>query len=189
VKLLSTLSLVVAVLVGSSAAAENLVSGPQVGEKVSGDFQVLFLNGDHAGTKGNPVALKGYPLTALVFVGEVGAPLTGLLKQLDNDLAPAAARPPDAPRPGVFVVFNSDDAGLKQKLLDLIAREGLKRVVLCFGTSRGPTRYEVAEEAGLTVALYDNRTVAVNFALRKGELDQERVKAISKALTQLLARK
>jgi hypothetical protein len=183
----STSALVVTLLVaGASASAENLVSGPQVGEKVAGDFPVLFLNGDHAGAKGSPVSVKGYALAALVFVGEVGDPLTALLKQLDKDLADAAARAPDAARPGVFVVFNSDDLRLKQKLQTLLDREGLKRVVLCLGNSEWPARYEVAEEAGLTVALYQTRTVAANFALRKGELDQDRVKAISKALTRVL---
>ena len=35
--------LAVVLLFRGVAAAENLVSGPQVGEKVSGDFRVLFV--------------------------------------------------------------------------------------------------------------------------------------------------
>lgn len=44
-------ALAVVLFVGGVTRAENLVSGPQVGEKVSGRFSVLFLNGDHAGAK------------------------------------------------------------------------------------------------------------------------------------------
>jgi hypothetical protein len=185
----STLFLVAVLIVGDVAADENLVSGPQVGEKISGDFRVLFLNGDHAGAKGCPVSVKGYALTALIFVGEGGDPLTGLVKQIDKELDEESARRPGPKRQGVFVVFNSDDAGLKQKLRDLIDKEGLKQVVLCFGTSEGPAKYEVAEEAGLTVAIYQNGLVRANFALRKGELTKDRAKEITKALTQVLPKK
>ena len=45
--------------------AENLVSGPQVGDGVPGELRVLFLNGEHAGKKQSPVSAKGYRLPPL----------------------------------------------------------------------------------------------------------------------------
>lgn len=46
----SAVAAVAAVLMAAGLAqAENLVSGPQVGDGVPGEFRVLFLNGDHAG--------------------------------------------------------------------------------------------------------------------------------------------
>ncbi len=54
-RLRSTLSLAVALLAGSTLAADDLKSGPQVGEGVPGGFGTLFVNGIHAGQKCCPV--------------------------------------------------------------------------------------------------------------------------------------
>src|SRR3954465_5480580 len=97
-------SLAVALFVSCMTAAENLVSGPQVGEKVSGNFSVLFLNGEHAGTKRCPVDVKGYDLTALLFARDISDPLIALIRRLDKQLDAASGRGPDKTRQGVFVV-------------------------------------------------------------------------------------
>src|SRR5258708_26668533 len=47
----SILSLALVLLAGSAPAADELKSGPQVGEGVPAGFSALFLNADHAGTK------------------------------------------------------------------------------------------------------------------------------------------
>ena len=133
--------------------------------------------------------MQGYNLVALIFAREVSDPLTSLVKTIDRQLDEASARQPGSGTKGVFVIFCNDDAAMQQKLQALIGKEKLKQVVLCFGTSEGPAKYEVAEEAGLTVAIYENRVVKANFALRKGELNKDRTKEIIKALTQVLPRK
>jgi hypothetical protein len=51
----STMSLAVVLLAGSAMAADDLKSGPQVGEGISGGFQILFVNGDQGGNKRCPV--------------------------------------------------------------------------------------------------------------------------------------
>jgi hypothetical protein len=50
----SVLSLAAVLLAGSAAAAADLKSGPQVGERRYAFF-VQFLNGDHAGKQHCPV--------------------------------------------------------------------------------------------------------------------------------------
>src|SRR5690242_13601635 len=125
-----TMSLAVVLLGGSAAPAENLVSGPQVGEGVPGEFRVLFLNGDHAGEKHSPVSVKGYSLAALLFVNDVSEPLTALIRRIDNRLE-VASQIPGQERPGVFVVFTSDDGRLKERLEALMAKEQFKQVVVC----------------------------------------------------------
>ncbi len=129
-------------------------------------------------------------MTALIFAREVSGPLTGLVKTIDKQLDEASARKKKAERLGVFVVFCSDDAGMKQKLQDLAASEKLKHVVLCTTKPAGPPRYRVAREADLTVVVYgESEDVTANFPLKKGELNEDRTKAIVKALTQVLPRK
>ena len=51
----TTLSLVVVLLAGSVCAAEELKSGPQVGEGISGRFDPDWLNGDPRGSNHCPV--------------------------------------------------------------------------------------------------------------------------------------
>src|SRR3989442_1640545 len=126
----AVVSVVVVLFVGGVTLAENLVSGPQVGEKVSGNFHVLFLNGDHAGAKRCPVELKCHELTALIFARDISDPLIALVKKIDRQLDQAPARGPDKNRRGVFVVFTSDDPALKRRLQELIAKERLKHVLL-----------------------------------------------------------
>jgi hypothetical protein len=183
-----TLAALVVVLFVGATKAENLVSGPQVGEKVSGNFSVLFLNGDHAGTKRCPVDAKGYDLTALLFARDISDHLIALIKRLDKQLDAAPRRDPDKTKRGVFIVFTSDDAGMKRQLQDLIAREKLKEVVLCVGTDKGLEKYEIAEESAETVVIYQNRLVKANHAFRKGELDTGWADVILKALAEVMGR-
>ena len=49
------LSLAVVLLAAGAAAADELKSGPQVGEGIPGGFRVLFLNGDQADKQRCPV--------------------------------------------------------------------------------------------------------------------------------------
>ena len=88
--------------------------------------------------------------------------------------------------PGVFVVFTSDDARLKERLKDLLAKEKLKRVVVCFDPSDGLAKYEIAEQSELTVVVFKNRSVKANFAFRKGEFTADWADAIVKAASKVL---
>jgi len=51
----ATLSLTVLLLAGSVLAADDLKSGPQVGERISGRFDPTWLNGDPKGSNYCPV--------------------------------------------------------------------------------------------------------------------------------------
>ncbi len=129
-------------------------------------------------------------MVALIFARDPSDTLTGLVKRIDTELDEAATLRKGQPRLGVFIIFCNDDAGLKKQLEDQLAREPLKQVVLCTCNAAGPTRYRVAREADLTVAVYENRsTVAANFALKKGELNEEKAAEIFKAVSRVLPRK
>jgi hypothetical protein len=133
--------------------------------------------------------VSGYGLNAVIFAREVNGPLTSLVKQMDRRLEEASRRTGPENR-GVFVVFCSDDPGMRQRLQELAAKEGLKHVVLCTTNSAGPPRYRLAREADLTVLIYGGgpRKVAANVALRKGELEEQRTSVILKELNQVLPR-
>jgi hypothetical protein len=126
----------------------------------------------------------------LIFAREVSDPLTGLVKKIDKQLEEASPYHKSSNKLGVFVVFCTDDAGFPRRLPDLIAKDQLKQIVLSSTNAAGPPKYRVAKEADLTIVIYANRnSVVANFALRKGELDENRTEAILKALTQVLPKK
>lgn len=71
----------------------------------------------------------------------------------------------------------------------MAAKEALKRVSLCIDAA--PKGYEVAQEAAITVVIYRvgqrrREKVTANFALRKGELNEAKIDAIVKALSEAL---
>jgi hypothetical protein len=121
--------------------------------------------------------VNGYGLVALIFAREVSDPLTGLVKSIEKQLQASAARRKGGETPGVFVVFCSDDPGLEQQVRNLIAKEGLKHVVLTISRnkSQGPPRYRVARDADLTVVVYQGHDrVAANFVLDSDDLTADR---------------
>jgi hypothetical protein len=133
--------------------------------------------------------VRGYDLAALIFAREVSDPLTSLVKTIDKQLGESSARRRGGNKLGVFVVFCSDDSGLKQQLQNLIAKEGLKHIVLSISRhkAQGPPRYRVAREADLTVVVYENRDrVAANFVLDSDDLTADRTKDILKSLRKVL---
>ena len=125
----------------------------------------------------------------MVFAREVSDPLTSLVKTIDKQLGESSARHKTGSKLGVFVVFCSDDPGLKQQLQNLIAKLGLKNIVLSVSTqnAQGPPRYRVAREADLTVVVYQNYSqVAANFVLDSEDLTADRTNDIVKSLRKVL---
>jgi hypothetical protein len=116
----------------------------------------------------------------------VNDPLTGLVKKLDQRLASAAKGPRTR---GAYVIFDSNADGLDKKLRGIAEKEALKHVTLGIGAP--PADYQVAKGAEVTVVIYNpdrrgRQKVTANFALRKGELDDAKADAITKALSEVL---
>lgn len=133
--------------------------------------------------------MDGYGLAALIFAREVSGSLIGLVKAIDKQLEPFAGRPFHMERPGVHVVFCSDDPNLKERLDALIAREGIKHVVFSISKNKaqGPPRYRIAREAELTVVIYRDQDVVVsNYVLDSIGLTAEKGDEIVKSLKQVL---
>jgi hypothetical protein len=113
--------------------------------------------------------------------------LTGLVKKIEERVEAAAGKTRQIL--GAYVIFDSKADGLDRQLRSLAEKEGLKRVFLGIGAP--PRDYAVAGEADVTVVVYTpgrrlKQQVAANFALRKGELDEAKVEAIVKAVSDVL---
>jgi hypothetical protein len=117
----------------------------------------------------------------MIFAREISDNLTSLVKKID-----AATVKNSGNRMGSFVVFCTDEEGLEKKLKALAEKEKLKDIVLTIDNPSGPSGYQVAKDADITVVLYTNRTVKANYAFKKGELKPKDIEAIVKDVSKIL---
>ena len=166
---------ILAVFLGTyqSGFAQELKSGPQVGEKIT-PFNPLNAV---IGEKDDIVEAFGRNPTVLIFAKEADAGFVSLVRELDARAAKAnKARPR---RLNVAAILTTDDENGKAKLLNLREKYKIDNVTLAIDNPSGPRGYKLAREAQVTVLLCEDLTVRVNYAFEKGKLDE---KAIFKIL-------
>ena len=118
----------------------------------------------------------------MIFAREVSAPLTSLVKKIDEATAKNNM--------GSFVVFLSDDdKKLEEKLKDLAKKEKIEKTVLTIETPAGPSGYDIAKDADVTVVLYTNKNVKVNHAFKKGQFKDADVEKVVAELAKILPEK
>jgi hypothetical protein len=123
----------------------------------------------------------------LIFVREPSDRLTSLVKSIDQQLATVAGK---SARPlGVYILFDGKPEYLEAQLIAMAEIEGLHHVSLCIG--KAPDDYEIARDADMTVVVYQpnrrrEQKVTGNFALRTGELTDDKAVDILRAFTAVL---
>ena len=181
------LGLAAAVLAGGVAVAEKgakVTSGPQVGEKVPGPFHPLNVTGKAAGEKHCLYCENGTNPVAMIFAREVSPMLTALVKKVDA----ATAEHGDCSM-GSFVVFLNDDESLKSRVEQMAKQADLKKTVLSIDNPAGPAKYNVSQDAEVTVVLYTEHTVKANRAFKKGALKEGDIAAIVGDIAKILPQK
>lgn len=161
------LGAVALVLVAGYTVAQDAVkSGPQVGEKVPGPFHPLNITGENAGEKHCLYCENGPAPVAVVFARELTPAVSGLIKKIDAETAKNSKK-----GMGSYVVFLSASEELPKQAKALAEKEAIKTTVLSVDNPAGPTRYNVAKDAEVTVLLYTDFVVEANHSFRKGELN------------------
>ena len=109
-----------------------------------------------------------------------------LLRRLDRELASHKAAELRA-----WVTFLSDDQpALDPQVVKWSQDQAIRSVPLAiFEDVGGPPSYRLHRDAEVTVLLAVKQKVVQNFALRAGELNDERTAAILKAVPELVAGK
>ena len=148
-----------------SARADELKSGPQVGDKLPGAFHPLNLTGPKAGKKNCLVCRNGPNPVAMIFAREIDPTLSALIKKIDR-----ATANNQKCEMGSFVVFCTPDEELEKQITDFAKKESIEHCILATDNSAGPRGYKIAKDAHITVVLYVNREIKVNFAFKKDEL-------------------
>ena len=113
---------------------------------------------------------------------EITDELTSLVSQLDKLVSPAAP----AGRSGnthAFVVFLTDDPdALGPKLTEVATKAEIKNTPLTiYDGIAGHPDYKVSKDAEVTIMMWTDRKVDVNFAFGKGELDKDAIAKIVEA--------
>lgn len=173
-----------ALLAGVLSAADEVKSGPQVGEKLAGPFHPLNINGTGANKKHCLYCEHGPNPVVMIFARDLSEPLTNFIKKLD-----AASEKNKADSLGSFVVFCNDDEKLPKKLKDVVESAKLKHTVLAVDAAAGPEDYKVARQADVTVVLYVEATVKANHSFKKGEFKDSDIDKVLGELTKILPKK
>ena len=120
----------------------------------------------------------------MIFARETSEPVTSLVKKID-----AATAKNSSAHMGSFAVFLSDQEGLDKKLKELADKEQIKKLALTIDSPAGPPSYKIAKDAEVTVLLYKNKSVKVNYAFKKGELKNQDIDKIVSDLAKILPEK
>jgi hypothetical protein len=164
----------VVLVAGGFALAAEIKSGPQAGEKVPGPFHPLNVNGSGAGKKECLFCKHGDNPVAMVFARTADCEGTAkLVKALEKATADNAKA-----EMGSFVVFLTDDDKAEKSLAKMSEDAKLKNVVLAIDNPAGPKGYDVSKDADLTVVLYTERKVKVNYSFAKGKITDKDIDAI-----------
>ncbi len=118
----------------------------------------------------------------MIFAREISAPLTSLVKKVDE----ATAKHADA-KMGSFVVFCGANDATEKQIKELADHEGIKNTILTtIDKANGPASYKVAPEADVTVVLYREHVVKANHSFSKGAFTDADVNAVVQDIAKIL---
>ena len=166
-------------------AAEPAVSGLKPGQR-PGPYSSLVSVGEARGTSHCFICETADRPAVIVLARRLSDPLGKLARGLDKallDHKDAQLR--------AWVTFLSDDqTTLDSKVVDWSKSQSLRRVPLSvFEDVVGPPSYLLGRDTDVTVLLSIKRKVVRNFAFRAGELDDERITEILKAVPEIAKKK
>jgi hypothetical protein len=166
-------------------AAEPCTSGLTPGQK-PGPYSSIVSVGAERGQSHCYICDTADHPAVVVFARTLGDPLGKLVAGLDKAVADDKAAGLRA-----WVTFLSDDqTALDPKLVEWGRKLALRDVPLgVFEDPDGPPSYRLSRDADVTVILFVNRKVVANFAFRPGELNDDRVADVLKAVPGILPEK
>jgi hypothetical protein len=169
----------------ASLAADPVVSGLAPGQR-PGPYSSVVAVGTQRGTSHCFICETADRPAVIVFARRPGDALGKLVRGLDKALVTHKAAELRA-----WVTFLSDDQpALDPKVVQWAREQAVTGVPLSvFEDLGGPPSYRLHRDADVTVLLAVKQKVVQNFAFRPGELTDERVGAVLKAVAGLAGAK
>jgi hypothetical protein len=173
---------VLAAFLPGLSAAEPCTSGLTPGQK-PGPYSSIVSVGAERGQSHCYICDTADHPAVVVFARHLSEPLGKLVAGLDKAVADDKAAGLRA-----WVTFLSDDqTALDPKVVEWGMKYAVRGVPLgVFESLDGPPSYRLSRDAEVTVLLFVNRKVVTNFAFREGELTEEHVADVIKALPGVL---
>jgi hypothetical protein len=166
-------------------ADEPCRSGLQTGQR-PGPYSALVATGPLRGQSHCFICETEDRPAVIIFARNLSEPLGKLAHQLDQTLTqhkPAELR--------AWITFLSNDqTSLDPRVVEWSKQHATGNLPLAvFEDLDGPPAYRLARDAEVTVLLSRRQRVVANFAFRQGELTEERVREILRAIPGLVAGK
>jgi hypothetical protein len=162
-------------------AAEPVISGLRPGQR-PGPYSSLVSVGTERGQSHCFICATADRPAVIVFARSLSDPLGKLVQGLDKALADHE----DAELRAWVTFLSDDQTALDPKVVDWSKKHSLRQVPLSvFEDVVGPPSYLVGPDADVTVLLSVKQKVVRNFAFRAGELNEETVSEILKAVPQI----
>jgi hypothetical protein len=171
-----------AVLMAVAAlAAEPVASGLRPGQR-PGPYSSLVAVGTERGQSHCFICATADRPAVIVFARSLTDPLGKLVQGLDKALADHK----DAELRAWVTFLSDDQTALDPKVVDWSKKHSLRQVPLSvFEDVVGPPSYLLSRDADVTVLLSVKQKVVRNFAFRAGELNDERIAEVLKAVPQI----
>lgn len=162
--------------------AADLKSGLQV-DAYPPAFTVLDTSGPAKGTKLCYRCQYGARPVVSLFVRKMDEKTTKLVKELDTVVGKNAAN-----KMAAFVTVLSDDPDAQESALQKIAdSQKLAHTPLTvFENSAGPPKYNINAKAAVTIMMWVDSNVKVNYAIEDGKLTDELIAQIVKDTARIL---
>jgi hypothetical protein len=181
---LFVLACLILVRIETVEAKEPGPSGPQPGAK-PGPYSFLVATGTEKGQLTCYVCETAEKPGIIIFARSLSEPLARLVVACDNTLT---SRPKDSIRGWLTVL--GEKTATPDELGKWAKQTGLKTTpVGIFDDPVGPPSYKLADDADITILLFENRKVVENFAFAKGAVDADAIKRVSERMKQFGAKK
>jgi hypothetical protein len=165
----------------SSPAAEPCQSGLKPGQK-PGPYTAVAATGKDRGQSYCYICETGDRPAVVVFARTLTEPLGKLVGKIDS----ALADPKNAELRAWVTFLSADQPAFDPKVVDWAKVNSIRRTPLAvFEDADGPISYRLSPEADVTVVLFVKQKVVANFAFRGGELTEDRVEEVVKAVGKL----
>lgn len=176
---------VVMLLVGGLASAQAPIrSGPQPKEDIPGAFRPLNINGKYANEPHCLVCENGLHPVVMIFAHDLSDPLVNLIAKVETEAVKHRKQ-----SLGAFVVFLKDGEAFRKDLEQVAKTRQLRHTILSIEDPAVLSDFKLAKNADVTVVLYTESVVRVNYAFQRGMLNDRAIEKILGDIPKILPTK
>jgi len=166
-------------------AEDPCVSGLKLGQR-PGPYSFLVATGPERGQSTCYVCETAERPAVVIFARSLSDPLGKLAAKLDKSVSENKK----AELRGWVTFLSNDQPALDPQVVEWGKKHAIRQMPIgVFESEGGPPSYRLARDADITVLLFVKKKVVANFAFRSGELNDERIAEVLKAMPRIIEEK